>query len=105
MVLYPPEGEDDNMETAKTFMSKGGSPRYDHLVAIERVGRAEDGGYYSMKAIDVSKFVGGVDWLFMAAADIPLVHTTGEHHADFVLTILSDYCHYWVGMVSHTLHQ
>ncbi|XP_033628201.1 D-glutamate cyclase, mitochondrial-like [Asterias rubens] len=77
VVLYPPEGQEDNMETAKTFMLKGSSPRYDHLLAIERVGRAEDGRYYTMKAIDISKLVGGVDWLFMAAAEMPLVHTTG----------------------------
>ena len=77
------------METAKTFMLKGSSPRYDHLLAIERVGRAEDGRYYTMKAIDISKLVGGVDWLFMAAAEMPLVHTTGECQTYFFWLTLS----------------
>ena len=80
MVQFPPNGEQDTLETAKKFLLKDGSPapRYDHLLAIERAGRAEDGGYYTMKAIDVGRLVGGVDWLFLAAADMPTVHTSGR---------------------------
>ena len=79
VVQFPPDGEQDNLETAQRFLQKdgGSSPRYDHLLAIERAGRAEDGGYYTMKAIDVGRLVGGIDWLFLAAADMPTVLTSG----------------------------
>ncbi|XP_022085975.1 D-glutamate cyclase, mitochondrial-like isoform X5 [Acanthaster planci] len=79
VVQFPPEGEEDSLETAKKFLLNDGSntPRYDHLLAIERSGKAEDGGYYTMKAIDVGRLVGGIDWLFLAAADLPKVHTSG----------------------------
>ena len=81
MVQFPPEGEEDTLETAKKFLMKDGSsaPRYDHLLAIERAGRAEDGGYYTMRAIDVRELVGGIDWLFQAATDMTTVHTTGTY--------------------------
>ncbi|XP_038072044.1 D-glutamate cyclase, mitochondrial-like isoform X2 [Patiria miniata] len=79
VVQFPPEGEQDTLETAKKFLLKAGTtaPRYDHLLAIERAGKAEDGGYYTMKAIDVGRLVGGIDWLFQAAAEMPTVHTSG----------------------------
>jgi hypothetical protein len=41
--------------------------RFDHLVAIERPGRAKDGRYYSMRGRDLSAWVGPVDELFLSA--------------------------------------
>lgn len=43
-------------------------PPFDCLVAIERAGRAKDGSYRSMKAVDISQFVDPIDDLFVAAS-------------------------------------
>ncbi|XP_061552497.1 D-glutamate cyclase, mitochondrial isoform X2 [Phycodurus eques] len=52
-------------------------PRYDHLVAIERSGRAEDGNYYNMRGVNIKHLVDPIDDLFLAAKDIPGITTTG----------------------------
>lgn len=51
--------------------------RYDHLVAIERSGRAEDGNHYNMRGVNVKHLVDPLDDLFIAAKDIPGIITTG----------------------------
>ncbi|XP_038074531.1 D-glutamate cyclase, mitochondrial-like [Patiria miniata] len=68
VVLYPPEGEQDILETAKKFLLGPGTaaPRYDHLLAVERAGKAE--------ATDVG--CRGIGWLFLATADMLTVHTS-----------------------------
>ena len=43
--------------------------RLSHLVSIERVGRAEDGGYYNMRGEDISKWTASLDALFLEAAE------------------------------------
>ena len=53
-------------ETCAEFMRAHGS--WDHLVAIERAGRAADGGFYTMRAIDMGDLVAPIDNLFLAAA-------------------------------------
>lgn len=52
--------------------------RFDHLVAIERSGRAEDGNYYNMRGINIKHLVDPIDDLFIAARTISGVSTTGE---------------------------
>lgn len=51
--------------------------RFDHLVAIERSGRAADGNYYNMRAVNIKHLVDPVDDLFIAAKHIPGIGTTG----------------------------
>ncbi|XP_077419712.1 D-glutamate cyclase, mitochondrial isoform X2 [Vanacampus margaritifer] len=52
-------------------------PRYDHLVAIERSGRAEDGNYYNMRGINIKHLVDPIDDMFLAAKNIPGITTIG----------------------------
>ncbi|XP_062379639.1 D-glutamate cyclase, mitochondrial isoform X1 [Sardina pilchardus] len=52
-------------------------PRYDHLVAIERSGRASDGNYYNMRMVNIKHLVDPIDDLFIAASSIPGISTTG----------------------------
>lgn len=54
--------------------------RYDHLVAIERSGRAEDGNYYNMRAVNIKHLVDPIDDLFIAAKNIPGITTIGSQH-------------------------
>lgn len=52
--------------------------RYDHLVAIERCGRAEDGNYYNMRGVNLKHLVDPIDDLFIAAKGIAGITTTGR---------------------------
>lgn len=52
--------------------------RYDHLVAIERSGRAADGNYYNMRGVNIKHLVDPIDNLFIAAKGIPGIITTGR---------------------------
>lgn len=52
--------------------------RYDHLLAIERSGRAEDGNYYNMRGVNLKHLVDPIDDLFIAAKDIDGITTTGR---------------------------
>nr|XP_061798607.1 D-glutamate cyclase, mitochondrial [Nerophis lumbriciformis] len=72
---------EDNVPNAPlNFLCHNGDPskpKYDHLVAIERCGRAEDGNYYNMRAINLKHLVDPIDDLFIAAKEIPGITTTG----------------------------
>ncbi|XP_061842869.1 D-glutamate cyclase, mitochondrial isoform X2 [Nerophis lumbriciformis] len=52
-------------------------PRYDHMVAIERSGRAADGNYYNMRGINIKHLVDPIDDLFIAADKLAGMTTTG----------------------------
>ncbi|XP_040189874.1 D-glutamate cyclase, mitochondrial isoform X2 [Rana temporaria] len=52
-------------------------PRFDHLVAIERAGRAKDGNYYNARKINIKHLVDPIDDLFEAAQNIRGISTTG----------------------------
>uniref|UniRef100_A0A3P8S8T9 D-glutamate cyclase n=1 Tax=Amphiprion percula TaxID=161767 RepID=A0A3P8S8T9_AMPPE len=72
--------EDSGPDAALHFLCHHGDaskPRYDHLVAIERSGRASDGNYYNMRGINIKHLVDPIDNLFIAAMDIPGITTTG----------------------------
>ncbi|KAM8915240.1 D-glutamate cyclase, mitochondrial isoform 3-T3 [Spinachia spinachia] len=72
--------EESSPDSALHFLCHHGDPkkpRYDHLVAIERSGRAEDGNYYNMRGVNVKHLVDPIDNLFLAAKDIPGISTTG----------------------------
>ncbi|XP_028252154.1 D-glutamate cyclase, mitochondrial isoform X2 [Parambassis ranga] len=72
--------EDSGPDSALDFLCHHGDPskpRYDHLVAIERSGRAGDGNYYNMRAINIKHLVDPIDDLFIAAKNIPGITTTG----------------------------
>ncbi|XP_037652387.1 D-glutamate cyclase, mitochondrial isoform X2 [Sebastes umbrosus] len=72
--------EDGGPDSALHFLCHHGDPskpRYDHLVAIERSGRAADGNYYNMRGINVKHLLDPIDDLFIAAKDIPGIITTG----------------------------
>ncbi|XP_023137813.2 D-glutamate cyclase, mitochondrial isoform X2 [Amphiprion ocellaris] len=72
--------EDSGPDAALHFLCHHGDaskPRYDHLVAIERSGRASDGNYYNMRGINIKHLVDPIDNLFIAAKDIPGITTTG----------------------------
>ncbi|XP_036283233.1 D-glutamate cyclase, mitochondrial [Pipistrellus kuhlii] len=53
------------------------SPRFDHLVAIERAGRAADGNYYNARKMNIKHLVDPIDDLFLAAWKIPGIASTG----------------------------
>ncbi|XP_072314253.1 D-glutamate cyclase, mitochondrial [Eucyclogobius newberryi] len=72
--------EDNGPDSALQFLCHHGDvnkPRYDHLVAIERSGRAADGNYYNMRGINIKHLVDPIDDLFVAAKEIPGILTTG----------------------------
>uniref|UniRef100_A0A4W6BIE8 D-glutamate cyclase n=1 Tax=Lates calcarifer TaxID=8187 RepID=A0A4W6BIE8_LATCA len=72
--------EDHGPDSALHFLCHHGDPnrpRYDHLVAIERSGRAEDGNYYNMRGVNIKHLVDPIDNLFIAAKNIPGITTTG----------------------------
>ncbi|XP_028298346.1 D-glutamate cyclase, mitochondrial isoform X2 [Gouania willdenowi] len=72
--------EDTGPHSALHFLCHHGDPtkpRYDHLVAIERSGRAMDGNYYNMRGINIKHLLDPIDDLFIAANDIPGITTTG----------------------------
>ncbi|XP_038585589.1 D-glutamate cyclase, mitochondrial [Micropterus salmoides] len=72
--------EDSSPGSALHFLCHHGDPskpRYDHLVAIERSGRATDGNYYNMRGINIKHLVDPIDNLFIAANHIPGITTTG----------------------------
>ncbi|XP_077477524.1 uncharacterized protein LOC144090083 [Stigmatopora argus] len=52
-------------------VTKPNDSRYDHLLAIECSGRAQDGNYYNKHLLDP------IEDLFIAAKDIPGISTTG----------------------------
>uniref|UniRef100_A0AAV2JLK3 D-glutamate cyclase-like C-terminal domain-containing protein n=1 Tax=Knipowitschia caucasica TaxID=637954 RepID=A0AAV2JLK3_KNICA len=72
--------DDSGPDSALHFLCHDGDvnkPRYDHLVAIERSGRASDGNYYNMRGINIKHLVDPIDDLFVAANQIPGILTTG----------------------------
>uniref|UniRef100_A0A8D3CYI1 D-glutamate cyclase n=1 Tax=Scophthalmus maximus TaxID=52904 RepID=A0A8D3CYI1_SCOMX len=72
--------EDSGPDSALHFLCHHGDPtkpRYDHLVAIERSGRAADGNYYNMRGVNIKHLVDPIDNLFIAAKGIPGIITTG----------------------------
>uniref|UniRef100_A0A3Q4BRV4 D-glutamate cyclase-like C-terminal domain-containing protein n=1 Tax=Mola mola TaxID=94237 RepID=A0A3Q4BRV4_MOLML len=72
--------ESSDPNSALRFLCHDGDPnkpRYDHLVAIERSGRAEDGNHYNMKGVNIKHLVDPIDDLFIAAKNIPGISTTG----------------------------
>ncbi|XP_047201236.1 D-glutamate cyclase, mitochondrial isoform X2 [Girardinichthys multiradiatus] len=72
--------EDRGADSALHFLCAHGDPskpRFDHLVAIERSGRAQDGNYYNMRGVNIKHLVDPIDDLFIAAQSIPGVTTTG----------------------------
>ncbi|XP_029688736.1 D-glutamate cyclase, mitochondrial isoform X2 [Takifugu rubripes] len=72
--------EDCGADSALQFLCHNGDPKYprfDHLVAIERSGRAADGNYYNMRGINIKHLVDPIDDLFIAAKNIPGIMTTG----------------------------
>ncbi|XP_055017459.1 D-glutamate cyclase, mitochondrial isoform X2 [Boleophthalmus pectinirostris] len=72
--------EDNGPDSALNFLCHNGDvnkPRYDHLVAIERSGRAADGNYYNMRGVNIKHLLDPIDNLFIAAKDIPGIRTTG----------------------------
>ncbi|KAJ8045746.1 D-glutamate cyclase, mitochondrial [Holothuria leucospilota] len=81
VLMYPKEGcSPTNRSAALSFLTVNGDihcPRFDHIVAIERAGRAADGNYYTCKAKNVSHLVTDLDVLFEVAQQIPLTFTTG----------------------------
>lgn len=68
------------MEDAQAFLCNDGdpkSPRFDHLVAIERAGRAADGNYYNARKMNIKHLVDPIDDIFLAAQKIPGISSTG----------------------------
>ncbi|KAG7465782.1 hypothetical protein MATL_G00157280 [Megalops atlanticus] len=67
-------------DSAQRFLCHDGDPtqpRFDHLVAIERSGRAADGNYYNMRGVNIRHLVDPIDDLFTAATAIAGITTTG----------------------------
>ncbi|XP_047593543.1 D-glutamate cyclase, mitochondrial isoform X1 [Lutra lutra] len=70
----------ESVGAAQTFLCKDGdpkSPRFDHLVAIERAGRATDGNYYNARKMNIKHLVDPIDDLFLATRKIPGISSTG----------------------------
>lgn len=55
--------------------------RFDHLVAIERAGRAADGNYYNVRKANIKHLVDPIDDLFLAAQKIPGISSVGKQGA------------------------
>lgn len=55
--------------------------RFDHLVAIERAGRAADGNYYNARKMNIKHLVDPIDDLFLVAQKIPGIASTGKQEA------------------------
>ena len=55
--------------------------RFDHLVAIERTGRAADGNYYNARKMNIKHLVDPIDDLFLVAQKIPGISSTGKQEA------------------------
>lgn len=69
-----------SVEDAQAFLCKDEdpmSPRFDHLVAIERAGRAADGSYYNARKMNIKHLVDPIDDIFLAAQKIPGISSTG----------------------------
>uniref|UniRef100_A0A8C0YHT7 D-glutamate cyclase n=1 Tax=Cyprinus carpio carpio TaxID=630221 RepID=A0A8C0YHT7_CYPCA len=67
-------------DSALQFLCHDGDPskpRFDHLVAIERSGRATDGNYYNMRGVNIKHLVDPIDDLFTTASTIAGITTTG----------------------------
>jgi len=65
---------------AQAFLCKDGdpkSPRFDHLVAIERAGRASDGSYCNARKMNIKHLVDPTDDLLLATQKIPGISSTG----------------------------
>jgi hypothetical protein len=62
---------ENKQEWAKEALSD-----YDHLISIEILGAASDGGYYNMRGIEVSEFNSPIDVLWDLALQDGLVKTT-----------------------------
>ncbi|XP_077637043.1 D-glutamate cyclase, mitochondrial isoform X2 [Crocuta crocuta] len=65
---------------AQAFLCNDGdpkSPRFDHLVAIERTGRAADGNYYNARKMNIKHLVDPIDDLFLVAQKIPGISSSG----------------------------
>uniref|UniRef100_A0A6I8RTJ1 D-glutamate cyclase, mitochondrial n=3 Tax=Xenopus tropicalis TaxID=8364 RepID=A0A6I8RTJ1_XENTR len=72
--------KEDSADSALNFLCENGNPekpRFDHLVAIERSGRASDGNYYNARKINIKHLVDPIDNLFLAAQSIEGITTTG----------------------------
>ncbi|KAM8921634.1 D-glutamate cyclase, mitochondrial [Pelodytes ibericus] len=72
--------KEESPESAVNFLCENGkmsTPRFDHLVAIERTGRAGDGNYYNARKINIKHLVDPIDNLFLAAQHIRGITTTG----------------------------
>ncbi|XP_053330998.1 D-glutamate cyclase, mitochondrial [Spea bombifrons] len=72
--------KEESAESPVRFLCEDGDPekpRYDHLVAIERAGRASDGNYYNARKINIKHLVDPIDNLFLAAQRIRGIATTG----------------------------
>ncbi|XP_043119045.1 D-glutamate cyclase, mitochondrial-like isoform X3 [Puntigrus tetrazona] len=68
-------------DSALHFLCRDGDPtkpRFDHLVAIERSGRATDGNYYNMRGVNIKHLVDPIDDLFTTAGNIAGITTTGN---------------------------
>ncbi|XP_026860629.2 D-glutamate cyclase, mitochondrial isoform X1 [Electrophorus electricus] len=67
-------------DSALRFLCHDGDPskpRFDHLVAVERSGRACDGNYYNMRGVNIKHLVDPIDDLFTTASTVPGITTTG----------------------------
>ncbi|XP_048393723.1 D-glutamate cyclase, mitochondrial isoform X2 [Stegostoma tigrinum] len=72
--------QDNGKDSALVFLCHDGnpqSPRFDHLIAIERAGMAADGNYYNARKVNIKHLVDPIDQLFVTAQDIPGIATTG----------------------------
>ncbi|KAJ8393064.1 hypothetical protein AAFF_G00069680 [Aldrovandia affinis] len=72
--------QDSGPDSALRFLCHDGdpkTPRFDHLVAIERSGRAADGNYYNMRGVNIKHLLDPIDDLFTAASSIAGINTTG----------------------------
>ncbi|NXU10994.1 GLUCM protein, partial [Pardalotus punctatus] len=70
----------ESADSALKFLCENGNPgtpRFDHLIAIERAGMAADGNYYNARKVNIKHLVDPIDDLFLAAQTIPGVTTTG----------------------------
>ncbi|XP_060037172.1 D-glutamate cyclase, mitochondrial isoform X2 [Erinaceus europaeus] len=65
---------------AREFLCEAGDPklpRFDHLVAIERTGRAADGNHYNARKVNIKQLADPIDDLFLEAQRIPGISSTG----------------------------
>lgn len=77
-IFEGPNAEIDNtvyLKTIDEILAREFDCPVDHVIAIERSGRAADGNFYSMRAVDMSSLCAPIDDIFVRATALQIAST------------------------------